>query len=325
MSRGAGTAPAPRCWPMESPELHRLLSRQAGMASRRQLNALGIDHNAVRHHVAARRWVVQTPTVVSTTTGRLTWVQRAWLGVLHAGAGCALGGLSAAKIHGLEGWERPEITVLVPDTADITPVDGIDFVRTRRDIRAMKLPGRRAPVSRIEPAVLLFAGYTRSSRTACGVLAAVVQQRLATPESLSDWVERMRPLRRAKLFRSTLADIAGGAHSLAEIDIGRLCRRFGLPLPDRQVRRRDASGVLRYTDCEWRRSDGRRVVLEVDGGFHMAVEHWAADMPRERGLVVDGAIVLRCSTFEIRRDPSAIARDLRSAGVGGGPVTESCG
>lgn len=302
---------------MESPQLAALLASQAGMVSRRQLNALGLDHNAVRHQVDARRWVVRTPMVVSTTTGELTWVQRAWTGILHAGPGCAVGGLSAAKIQGLRNWERPDITVLVPDTADVAPVDGIDFVRTRRDIEAMKLPGTRAPVCRIEPAVLLFAGYTRSARTANGVLAAVVQQRLTTPDSLLLWLDKMRPLRRAKQFRSTLADIAGGAQSHAEIDIGALCRRNGLPLPGRQVRRRDATGSLRYTDCEWRLSDGRVVVLEVDGGFHMEVEHWAADMPRERGLVVDGSIVLRCTTFELRRDPAAIARDLRAVGVGG--------
>ncbi|HLN77573.1 MAG TPA: hypothetical protein VK204_11055 [Nocardioidaceae bacterium] len=310
---------------MESPQLAALLATQAGMVSRRQLNALGLDHNFVRHQVDARRWVVRTPLVISTTTGEPTWVQRAWTGILHAGPGCAVGGLSAAKIQRLRNWERHEITILVRDSADIAPVDGIDFVRTRRDLEAMKLPGTRAPVCRIEPAVLLFAGYTRSPRTACGVLAAVVQQRLTTPDSLLLWLDMMRPLRRAKLFRTTLGDIAGGAQSHAEIDIGALCRRNRLPLPDRQVRRRDARGVLRYTDCEWRLPDGRVVVLEVDGGFHMEVEHWVADMSRERGLVVEGSTVLRCTTFELRRDPAAIARDLRSVGVGHPPTSGRVG
>jgi hypothetical protein len=296
--------------------LEALLARQAGMVSRRQLNALGMDHNVVRHQVEARRWVVRTPVVVSTTTGQLTWVQRAWMGLLHAGPGAAVGGLSAAKIHGLTRWDRGSITILVPDTADLGPMPGVDFVRTRRDIAAMLAPRTRAPVCRLEPAVLLFAGYTRSGRTACGLLAAVVQQRLTTPQALLDEMVLMHPLRRSRLFRTALTDIAGGAESLTEIDVGALCRRFGLPAPHRQARRRDAQGRLRYTDCEWRLADGRTVVLEIDGAFHMEAEHWAADISRERGLVVDGSIVLRCTSFEVRRRPEAVAEDLRAVGVG---------
>lgn len=39
--------------------------------------------------------------------------------------------------------------------------------------------------------------------------------------------------------------------TLAEIDLARLCRRFGLPVPSRQERRRDASGRVRYLDAYW--------------------------------------------------------------------------
>ncbi len=301
---------------MDGRDWRPLAQRQAGMVSRRQLNALGLDHNYVRHQVQAQRWVARTPLVVSTTTGTLTYAQRAWTGVLHAGAGAAVGGLTAAKIRGLEKWERPRITILVPADADVSDVPGFDFIRTRRDIALMTGPRTRAPVCLIEPAVLLFAGYTRSSRTACGLLAAVVQQRLTTTVELSHWLALMRPLRRAGLFRSTLADLSGGAQSLSEIDIGRVCRRFGLPLPDRQVRRRDQNGALRYTDCEWKLSDGRVVVLEIDGAFHMEAENWMADMTRQRGLVVDGSLVLRCSSMELRRNPRAVARDLSALGVG---------
>ena len=302
---------------MDDNLLRATAKRQAGMLSRRQLNLLGFDHNYVRHQVGARRWVTRTPLVVSTTTGSLTFVQRAWLGLLHAGPGSAVGGLSAAKLRGLKNWERTDVTILIPADADVAPAEGISFVRTRRDISAMVAPDRRSPVCGIEPAVLLFAAYTSSSRTACGLLAAAVQQRLTTAQDLKQWLELMRPLRRARLLRAALVDVDGGAQSMAEIDIGRVCRRFLLPLPGRQIKRRDQFGVIRYTDCEWRLPNGRVVVLEIDGAFHMEAEHWAADMTRERGLVIDGSTVLRCSSIELRRSPGAIARDLRAVGVGG--------
>jgi very-short-patch-repair endonuclease len=126
----------------------------------------------------------------------------------------------------------------------------------------------------------------------------------------------MRPLRRAKPFRRILGDIAGGAHSVSELDVTRMCRAHRLPLPTRQVRRRDSAGRVRFTDAEWRLPDGRIVILEVDGGFHMDVEHWSDDIERERGLVATGAIVLRCTSSQLRDAGGQVARDLRRVGVG---------
>ena len=102
----------------------------------------------------------------------------------------------------------------------------------------------------------------------------------------------------------------GGATSLAELDINRMCRRFGLPTPARHVRRRDASGRRRFTDCEWVLPDGTVLVLEVDGAFHMDVEHWEDDIARQRGLSRPGRIVVRCTARELRDTPETVVRDL---------------
>jgi very-short-patch-repair endonuclease len=56
-------------------------------------------------------------------------------------------------------------------------------------------------------------------------------------------------------------------------------------------------------------------VLEVDGGFHMAVEHWSADIERHRQLVATGVIVVRCTAIELREHPARVARDLQALGV----------
>jgi hypothetical protein len=254
---------------MRTDDWRPLAARQHGMLARRQLNALGLDHNHVRHQVEAERWALRTPTVVSTTTGPLTFMHRVWLGLLHAGRDATVADLTALQLAGLHRWERPELTIMVPQSAEIEPVDGIRFKRTRRDLD--ELSERRGDVRTlaVEPAALLAGGFGRSARTGCGLLAAVVQQRLTTPARLGGWIDRLQPLRRARLLRATLVDVEGGAQSMAEIDVGRICRRFGLPAPIRQVRRRERSGRVRFTDCEWRLPDGRLLVLEVDGAFHM--------------------------------------------------------
>ena len=293
-----------------------LARRQDGLVARRQLLALGVDADRVRNHVRAQRWVARSSTVISTFTGELTWAQRAWLGVLHAGGTALVGGLSALELQGLKNWHRDEITVLVDDQRVIDPIPDIDFVRTRRPLPSFATSSA-LPLCRVEPAALLFAGYDRSPRTAQGLLAAVIQQRLSSVAALRTELHALKPLRRAPLFRQTLSDIAGGAHSLAEIDLGRICGRAGLPRPRRQVKRRDAQGRARFIDCEWNLADGRTLILEIDGAFHMDVVHWEADLARQRALSAQGRTIIRCTARELREDPASVVSALRSHGLCG--------
>lgn len=125
----------------------------------------------------------------------------------------------------------------------------------------------------------------------------------------------MRPLRRAPLLRTTLKDIVGGSESLAEIDLVRLCRRHGIPVPRRQVKRRDSTRRLRYTDCEWELVDGRVLILEIDGSFHMDATQWELDLTRQRRLSANGRIIIRCTARELRENPESVLRDLKRYGL----------
>lgn len=298
--------------------LEELIDKQSGMVARRQLTALGVDWDAVDANVAARRWVVRTPRVISTVTGELTVRQRRWLGVLHAGPRSMLGGLTAATHHRLSGWEVDAVTVLVDDELSFEKVEGVRFFRSRRPFDLMVGPTSGIPTARIEPALLLWAAYQAPTlRPAVAALAAAVQQRLTTAERMTQWVDTLRPLRRARPFRAALSEIAGGSHSGAEIDVVRMCRAFGMPLPDRQTPRHDRAGRRRWTDCEWDLPDGSVLVLEVDGAHHMEVRAWHEDMRRGRALTRRDRVVLRCSAYEVRHEASSLARDLLSLGLPG--------
>jgi hypothetical protein len=292
-----------------------LLQQQHGMVARRQLLARGLEWEHVRNQVAARRWVIHTPRVVGTTTGALTWHQRCWLAVLHAGPRSLLGGLSAGEALGLVGWHRETITVLVDDELAFEPVEGVRFFRSRRPFDLLRAPRSAIPSAALEPALLLWAGYDAPTRAAHGVLAASVQQRLTTPDRLLTWIETLTPLRRAKPFKRTVGDLADGAQSVAEIDVRRLCRRFGLRLPDRQRQRVDRAGRVRWTDCEWILHDGTVLVLEVDGAFHIEVIQWGADLKRARSITTRQRLVVRCTAFELRHEMEDVARDLIGLGV----------
>lgn len=311
-------SPPQQSKPGKAPEMNdfrELMNRQRGMVARRQLTFHGIHWDDVRNHVSAGRCVVRTPRVISTFTGELTPVQRRWLAVLHAGPRAMLGGLTAAEHLGLKRWERDAITVLVDDELAFEPVQGVDFFRSRRSFELLAGGGSDIPCCQLEPAVLMWAAYDAGNRAAHAILASVVQQRLTTADRLHEWVNKLRPLRRAPAFRATLDDIRGGSHSMVERDVVRLCRQHGLELPARQVPRRDFAGRQRWTDCEWKLPDGRVLILEVDGSFHMEVEHWVADKQRARRLTAPGRLVIGCTAYEVRHESRELARDLRSLGV----------
>ena len=300
--------------PGRSSAWRELARAQAGVVARRQLFRLGYRDHYVDAQIEAERWQLVSDVVVCTTTGVLTREQLMWAGHLHAGPNSASGGLTALERRGLKNWHRDDITVLLPKSHDLEPLDGVQFVETRRPV-LLNATGD-LPTWRTEPASLLFAGYSKSNGTALGLLAAVVQQGITTADRLLIEIERMKPLRWAKRFKKALGDIADGSHSLAELRVVRLCRAHGLPLPDRQTKRVDASGRVRYTDAEWRLPNGKLVILEIDGGFHMEVEHWEDDIVRERDLVATGAIVLRCTYRELDDESHRLAASLRAVGVG---------
>jgi hypothetical protein len=102
---------------------------------------------------------------------------------------------------------------------------------------------------------------------------------------------------------------------LSEIDLARLCRKFGLAPPRQQSRRRGSNGQLRFLDAEWDLPDGQVLVLEVDGAHHLQVQHWEADMRREREVVISGRRVLRATSYEVRVEAGLVASDLAAAGV----------
>lgn len=293
-----------------------MASAQQGLITRAQLGSAGMNRWAVAHRIDAGLWTQVAPTVIATFSGRLDRDQRCWAAVLHAGPRAVLAGATALEVHGLRRWERDEIHVAVPyGAAPAAQIEGVRVVRTRRPFEAWTTTRHLIPTLRLQPAALTFASSQRSERARTGVLAAVVQQQLTTPEALNDWLPRLAPLRGSQEMTRLLADIADGAQSTAEIDVMRMCDTFSLARPVRQTRRRDSSGRTRFTDCEWRLPDGRVVILEVDGAFHMDATQWEDDIVRRRGLSDPGRIIVDCTARELRDCPDQVAADLVRLGV----------
>lgn len=278
------------------------------VVGRRQLSAAGIDAHDIDAQVQARRWQRIGPAVVLHNAGP---TKDEWREVclINCGPRAVLTSFTAAEVWGLEGWTRDAIHVLAPAGTADPGLRGLRLHRVGDWTRADVVPPRR--LHRLAPALVLAASTFARSRPGCGLLAAAVQQRLLTAAELRAALHEASRTRHRRALLLAMGDVEQGAEALSEIDFGRLCARYRLPLPTRQAIRRGANGRRRYLDVEWRLPDGRVVAVEVDGAHHMSARQWSADQLRQNEIVIDGTIVLRYPAVVVRDEPDLVAAQLR--------------
>ena len=300
------------------PELVGLAQTQGGVCSRSQLTDLGLGPEAVECHILNLRWRPIGPLVVALHCGPLPIEARRWTVALNAGPGAALGAWTALHEWGLRGWEREQVHLVVRRGAHPaalpSEVGPVVVHESRRHLRQDVKHRNGLPLHSPERAAVDCGAWSRSSRSACGLLAAVVQQGLTTADRISTELDSVGRVNRLRVMRAALFDIAGGSQALSEIDFVRFCRDHGLPEPVRQVVRRDSSGRRRYLDVEWRLPGGRRLALEIDGVGHMEAGRWYDDLLRAAELMAGGGIdgpLLRLPALAYRVEPERIAAILR--------------
>jgi hypothetical protein len=276
------------------------------------LRQRGVTSSRIRAQLASRRWQRLGYAIVL-HNGPLSERQRWRVALVHAGPRGLLTAFTGAQAFGLRGWERETVHVLAPSGTRVRQGCPVPM-RLHVDSHWDRVRRHRDSVVQALPDALLRAAVTfDSARPACGILAAAVQQRLATPESLRAALVRAPRARHRAVLIAAVEDIEQGAQALSEIDFARLCRLYRLPEPQRQVIRVDASGRRRYLDAVWRRRDGRMVVVEVDGALHLAPGRWWEDQLRQNELTLGDALVLRFPSVVVRTEPALVAAQLRRA------------
>jgi very-short-patch-repair endonuclease len=91
-------------------------------------------------------------------------------------------------------------------------------------------------------------------------------------------------------------DITEGARSLGELEFAAMCRRRGLPEPDRQSFRRTPRGNV-YLDAEWWSA---ALVVEIDGSQHTSGLALVVDHLRQNEVTLQRGRVLRISLLGLR-------------------------
>jgi hypothetical protein len=288
-----------------------LAQRQAGVLARSQLAGGGLTAHDVETAVRARRWRTFGRNVVVLQNAPLTASQREWVAVLLPGKPAALAGLSAATAAGLRGFEPDRVHVVVAHATEAGAPAWVKLHESRRFSECDINPVMYPPRTRAARAIVDGATWSRYPRRACAILCAGVQQRLVTSEQLATELRLAGRIRHIRIMREILGDIAGGGHTLAEIDLGALAARAGLPPPRRQRTRKEFGGTVRYLDAEFDLPDGDVLVVEIDGRGHMEVQTWIDDADRQNEVVIDGRVVLRFPSLTVRLEPGRVVDQLR--------------
>lgn len=275
--------------------VRRLADVQGGVLHRRQLYAAGITRSQLRAELKAERWRSWGRQTIAVHTGALSQLALFQRAVFETGADAALDGVSALAAAGLENFESSLVHLSVSKSTTYRRPRGVRVHETRRR-RDDDVLGTSPPRVRAEVAAIRAALWATTSRQAALILMMAVQQRICTPAGLQAAFVLVKRDQRRRFIAGVLADVAAGAQSMGELDFARMCRSRGLPEPDRQVRRKLASGRV-FLDVYWERYG---VVVEIEGLHHLLPDVAIADSLRQNRLTIDNDKLLRIPVIGLR-------------------------
>jgi hypothetical protein len=280
-----------------------------GVVSRAALRDLGIDRHAVSREVAAGRWRLHGRQTVAVHTGPLSRVATWWRAVWEVGHGAVLDGVSALHAAGLEHFRSDHVHVSVPHQAVPRAVEGVVLHRVRDLDAGHDAWGAGLPRVRPSVATVRAAQWAVSDRQAALILCMAVQQRLVRANQLCHPRHPGAHYGRTAFVRQVIRDVADGAHSLGELDFGRLCRERGVPPPSRQVVRRGPRGRI-YLDAGW---EDLGVAVEIDGAQHRQGLAITADNLRRNSIILGDEVVLTIDLIGLRLDADLFMGQVEQA------------
>lgn len=271
----------------------------SGVLGRRHLAELGIERGVIARLVRDRRWSVQGRHTIAVHCGPLDERAGFWRAVHEVGGSALVDGPSSLLAAGVTGLTEELAHVSVHMLKRAPEVSGVVVHKVSRRLPRDDMP---AGLPRTRPALgaLRAAQWAVSDRQAALYLCLPVQQRIVTAGQLRDGLAEYPGRRRRAFVSRIIGDIGDGAQALGELDFGVLCRRRGLPEPERQVLVHARGGRI-YLDVRWRCG----LVVEIDGTQHYRGLAPVDDLLRQNEVVIGGDAVLRIPLLGLRLDPDA--------------------
>lgn len=293
---------------------------QHGVFTTTQALAAGLRPGQLVRQTAAGSWLDLGRGLFRVAAAPCTWEQRCWLALLEAPSGAVLSHATAARRHGFAGFaEARGVHVLAPV--------GLDHrARHARLHQTRDLPEHHRvlreglPTTSMARTLFDLAASTHPERMAHLVDDALSRRGLGI-DDLSAVVLGLakRGRRGSRAMRSIVAarlDTHVPPESVLEAEFLDLCRRSGLPEPERQVTLGDDAAPIGRVDALFR-PEG--LVVEVDGRpFHSSLTDRERDRERDNRLMASGLRVLRLGWHEVVRDPARAVQLVSRALAGSG-------
>ena len=295
-----------------APASQALLRDQGGVIASWQLNR---EERRVAATLAKTKlWQRITTRVFLASPAAASAEQRACISVLQCGPKAYLAGRNALVLHGWNDSLGSPFDVVVP--VNHKPTSLPKWIQARRVAIQSGVSGPLPRVG-VHDAAVQAAAWATTDRRALYILLSSLQQGLVSSTRLLTVARDRTRLRRRGLIMDSVREYEGGAESLSELDLGAICRKYGLPEPIRQVSVLDGHGKPRRIDADFKGVNGRTARVEVEGLHHLKPEVWFADVKRHNGLVLSGnGAYYRYSSWEIRYEPADFVRDMKAALLG---------
>jgi hypothetical protein len=286
-----------------------LLRDQSDLITRSQVLSAGMTTDALRHKLrAGGPWRTVLPGVYLAHSGLLAGSQREVAAVLYAGRGCVITSLAALNRIGVRVPPSDFIDVLIPESARRQSVGFVRVHRTARMPQPRVQDGLRwAPTAR---AVADAARGRSERREVRALVAEAVQRRRCTVQELAAELQA-GPTQGSAALRAALAEVAGGAASVAEADLHKLIKSSRLPEPMYNPRLYVGTEFLAQPDAWWHEAG---VACEVDSReWHLSPDGWERTIDRHARMSAVGIIVIHVTPRRLRSEPATLMAQLRSA------------
>jgi hypothetical protein len=281
-----------------------LAGRQHGVVARWQLLRMGVGRRAIEGRLEARRLHPVHRGVYAVGHRALSREGRWMAAVLAAGHGAALSHRHAAAHHGIHLTERRVVDVTACGRTRSRPGLLVHRACLPRDEVTVR---RGIPTTGVSRTIFDLAAVESRRRVRDAFHEAEVL-RLTDTLSLHDLLARHPGSRGARTIRTILADAEYGSLSAkTELESAflEIVVDAGLPLPETNV-----LVEAHQVDCAWR---AQRAIAELDGHHvHGTRRGFERDRARDRELAAAGWRVIRVTWRQLRDEPEAVVRDLRS-------------
>ena len=287
-------------------QVRALAAAQAGVVTREQARAYGLSDGMIARLVRESHWCRLDRGVFLTADVEPCFEARAWAGVLIGGDHARIGGLAAARLHGLVDHDPDLVSVLVPHTSRIVARPGWHFVRERAGARRTSSRGA-PPRTDVDDTVLDLCAAATPAGCADWVTVAV-QRRLTTPRRLARTLQARERHPHRRMLVGLLEEVAQGAQSPLELSYLRdVERAHDLPRGVRQAVSADRSAVRDVLYAAY------GVVVELDGRLGHTELGRFRDLGRDNVATLEGLCTLRYGHADLHARPCEVAAQVAAA------------